>query len=144
MDGTECAPGKVSIVWISWKSLFCTIIERQSSVKIGNRKRKQKSYKWFHSLLLLVWTFWPFFQLFTTVFRFVFVIFLVVLQGPLHLEIKPAASGPWWELGLLVKVWLLLQNLWRWSSFPQQAVQQPSVSNVTARELILGGKRTIR
>lgn len=72
----------------------------------------------------------------------VLVIFLVVLQGPLHLEIQPAASGPRWELGLVVQARLLLQNMRRWSSLPQQTVQQPSVSAVAARRRILGGERT--
>lgn len=63
------------------------------------------------------------------------IVTIVVLQGPLHLEVQPATSGPRWELGFVVKVWLLLQNMWRWSSLSQPTVQQPSVSSEAAGRL---------
>lgn len=62
--------------------------------------------------------------------------FAVVLQGSLHLEVQPGAARAWWELGLLVKIWVMFQDVWRWSSFPQQAVQWPPVSTEAVMRLI--------
>lgn len=99
-----------------------------SSLKRGNNEKYWNGLKchWW-----LVWTFFlTFLSLFSNaVFSPVFVIFLVVLQGPLHLEVQPAASGPRRELGLLVRFRFLLQDMWRWSPLPQQTMQQPTVSS---------------
>lgn len=62
--------------------------------------------------------------------------FAVVLQGSLHLEVQPGAARAWRELGLLVKIWVMFQDVWRWSSFPQQAVQWPPVSTEAVTRLI--------
>lgn len=50
----------------------------------------------------------------------------VVLQRSLHVEERqPAEAGR--QLGTLDEIWLLLTNLWNWSSLPNTPVQQSNV-----------------
>lgn len=103
------------------KQLFeCSKHTLHCIVPLDSQHFENHCFQWFWGLRTTFFILWSY-SFCTT----------VVLQGPLYLEIQPAASGSRWELELLVKVRFLLQNVWRRSPLPQPTMQQPTVRKLS-------------
>lgn len=106
LDGTECAPGKVSLFLSTSSTTFGPEMYYMHTCFLRG----------FLYILLS-----PFFSTLTSS--------AVVLQRSLHVE-EPQSGEARRCLGLLEQIRPLLSVLWNWSSLPDAAVQQPCVSGV--------------